>query len=100
MLIYLQNVKLCENYDNVYIPEKTLKRLKNTCGSASVLTRRLTREVFSSVARETCSVSGKPSMVKGAALPEVRTPLNQDGVNAIIGNFPREFIRFCDGYFY
>ena len=77
-------MKLWEGHE-AYILEKDLKKAKSTRGTASHLTRFLTRAVFKLEAREVCSVSGKQSMVRGQALPEVRTKLNQEGVEAVIG---------------
>ncbi|KAK3911606.1 Putative BEN domain-containing protein B1 [Frankliniella fusca] len=76
-------VKLVEDRD-VYINEKVLKKAKSSCCSPSHLTRFLTRAVFTSEAKGSCSVSGKPSLVKGQVVAEVRTKLDQEGVEAIL----------------
>ena len=69
----------------MYITEKDMKKVKSNYNSATGLARGLVRMVFTQEARETCSVSGKPSMVKGQEKPEVRTALAKDGVDAITG---------------
>ena len=81
---YLSQVVKMTADNDIYISEKEFKKAKSSCGSASLLTRYLTRCVFTQAAREVCSVSGKQSLVKGQAVPEVRTRLNQEGVDAVV----------------
>ena len=76
--------KVSSSYD-VYIKSRDMKKARNA-NTASSFTRSLTRFVFTPDARQTCSVSGKPSVVKGQ-MPEVRTKLDQDGVQAIVGKY-------------
>ncbi len=83
--------------NEAYILDKDLKKAKSTCGNPSLLTRFLTRAMFKDEAREICSVSGKPPMTpSGQDFVEVRTKLNQDGVEAIVGEL---FISYISHYF-
>lgn len=74
-----------DSYD-VYIRSKDLKRLKAKASSGTAIARVALRYIFTDAAREKCSVSGKPGPGKDG-VREKRTPLNSDGIDAIIGKF-------------
>ncbi len=85
-ILQVKNERLWPDHE-AYIPEKLLNKAKSNCGNPSLLTRYLTKAMFTDEARVVCSVSGKPSLTKGQEVPEVRTKLNQEGVEAIVGKF-------------
>ncbi|KAK3909985.1 110 kDa antigen [Frankliniella fusca] len=76
-------VKIMDDYE-VYASEREFKNARTSCRTASHFARALTRAVFTKAAREVCSLMGKQSMVKGQELPEKRTKLNKDGVEAVV----------------
>ena len=78
---FFQAVEISSDF-NVYILKRELKEVKRA-NSASAVVRILLKKVFTAAALNTCSVSGKPSFKDGKM--EVRPPLDQDGVEAILG---------------
>lgn len=83
-----QVIKLVDDQE-VYILERDLRKAKTqgVFSTVTAMARFLTRAVYTEEARNVCSVSGKPSLSKGKALPEQRTMLDSMGVEAIIGKY-------------
>lgn len=85
MFFLLQVERLNSSYD-VFIKTKDLKRLKGKAATGTALARGAIRLIFTEDAMNKCSVSGKPAPGKDG-VREVRTPLNADGIDAILGTF-------------
>lgn len=78
-----------ENYP-IYVKKSDLREAKK-CKTPTSLARNLCQFVFTPDARLACSVSGKPATCKSTEIIR-RSPLNKDGVNAIIGELNASFV--------